>query len=125
MRVSPAAPAAAAVTSTLGDDVEMQAIETQRKLCESLDGKGGWSSVPGWPQTFAKIGPLGKPIIITIYVDDMVMSGPGHFLEWPCIRRLIRTTEPKRIDRVLGVNFTFKKIKRKIINNDNYYYYQN
>ena len=95
---------------TKSEPIELQAIETQRKLCESLDGKDGWSPVPGWPQTFAKIGPLGKPIIITIYVDDMVMSGPGHFREWPSIRRLIRTTEPKRIDRALGVNFTFTKI---------------
>ena len=62
--------------------------------------------MPNWPQAFVKLGILNKPIILTVYVDDMIMSGPGHKAEWPKIRKLIRTTEPEPVNRVLGVNFT-------------------
>ena len=92
------------------ESIQLQAIETQRMLCESIEGKDGWTPVPGWPQTFIKQGPLKKPIILTVYVDDMVMSGPGHKREWQKVRRLIKTTEPQAIERVLGVNFTITKL---------------
>ena len=38
------------------ESIELQAVGSQRKLCESIDGKDGWAPVPGWPQMFAKTG---------------------------------------------------------------------
>jgi hypothetical protein len=45
-----------------------------------------------------------------VYVDDMIMSGPGHRREWTRIRKLIKTNEPTQVKRVLGVNFTYTKV---------------
>ncbi len=39
-----------------------------------------------------------------MYVDDFVMSGPGHNSEWESIRKVVKTTEPTEVDRVLGVH---------------------
>lgn len=63
-------------------------------------------------------GPFKRPIILTVYVDDMVMSGPGHVHEWPRLRKLINTNEPAKVSRILGVNFQTVKIdehKSKVI----------
>lgn len=92
------------------ESMPLQAVETARKLAERIDGKDDWTPVDGWPQTFIKIGVLGKPMILTVYVDDMIMSGPGHKCEWPKVRALVKTTNPAPISRVLSVNFTVEKI---------------
>ena len=100
------------------DSMKLQAIESARLTCERIDGKDGWSPVVGWPQTYVKLGPLNKPILLTVYVDDMIMSGPGHAQEWPKIRKLINTNEPEPVSRVLGVNFKTVKVdenKSKVI----------
>ena len=68
-----------------------------------------WQKVEGWPQTYYKIGTQGKPIVLTVYVDDLVMSGPGHEVEWEHIRNVVTTTEPTKVTRVLGVQFHEKK----------------
>ena len=34
------------------ESIQIQAVETQRKLVESIEGKDGWTPVQGWPQTF-------------------------------------------------------------------------
>ena len=72
------------------ESIALQAIETARETCKRIEGRDGWVPLEGWPQTFYKIGALGKPIILTVYVDDMIMSGPGHSREWPKLRELIR-----------------------------------
>lgn len=40
------------------DSIKLQAIETARQTCERIDGKDGWPPMPGWPQTYIKMGPL-------------------------------------------------------------------
>jgi hypothetical protein len=100
------------------ESIALQSIETARETCRRIEGKDGWVPLDGWPQTFYKLGSLGKPIILTVYVDDMIMSGPGHRCEWERLRKLIRTTEPAPISRVLGVNFEVEKVsefKTKIV----------
>lgn len=92
------------------ESIQIRAVEIQRELIESVDGKDGWTPVQGWPQTFLRKGVLGKPIMLTVYVDDMVMSGPGHKCEWARLCKLVKTTKPHPIDRVLGVNFTSKRL---------------
>ena len=77
-------------------------------LAESL-GQLGWKPVDGWSQTFTKIGRKYKPVILTVYVDDFIMSGPGSWDEWPAIRKLVRTTVPTEVGRVLGVHHNFSK----------------
>ena len=52
-------------------------------------------------------------IILTVYVDDFVLSGPGSSDEWPSIRKVVRTTDPTNVGRVLGVHHTFKKTGTK------------
>ncbi len=73
-----------------------------------------------WPQTFWKIGSKGKPVILTVYVDDFVLAGPGSGDEWDSIRNStdgIRTTEPSDVGRVLGVHHTFTQDGTKIETN--------
>ena len=41
------------------------------------NGKDHWKPVEGCSQTYWKIGTKGKPIILTVYVDDFIMAGPG------------------------------------------------
>ncbi len=64
-----------------------------------------WARIPEWPQTYFKDGPKGR-MILTIYVDDFVMAGWGHESEWDSIRKLIRTTEPAPVGRILGVHLS-------------------
>ena len=45
--------------------------------------------------------------MLTVYVDDFVLAGPGSSEEWPSIRSVVRTTEPTEIVRVLGVHHKF------------------
>ena len=73
------------------------------------NGKDRWKTVDGWPQTFWKFGTKGKPMVLTVYVDDFILSGPGSGDEWPSIREHVRTTEPTIVGRVLGVHHKFNK----------------
>ena len=89
--------------------IELQMIETHHQTCQKISSSGEWVPVAGWPQTFMKLGKLGKPVILTVYVDDMIMAGPGHRYEWEGIRKLIRTTEPEKAQRILGVNYQIRR----------------
>ena len=60
-------------------------------------------------KSLLKIGRKKKTIILTVHVDDFIMSGPGSWDEWPAIRKLIRTTVPTEVGRVLGVHHHFRK----------------
>ena len=51
--------------------------------------------------------------MLTVYVDDFIMSGPDHAHEWDAIRAKIKITDPTPVDRVLGVHHSFKKINDK------------
>ena len=64
-----------------------------------------WFPVPDWPQMFWKIGTAGKPVVLAIYVDDFAMSGPGHQAEWNAIMRMLKTSKPEPLFRMLGVYF--------------------
>jgi len=64
-----------------------------------------WARIPEWPQTYFKDGPKGR-MILTIYVDDFGMAGWGHEDEWASVRKLIRTTEPAPVGRILGVHLS-------------------
>ena len=77
--------------------------DTINKICNA-DKR--WKPVPNWPQTFWKVGVEGKVVILTVYVDDMILAGPGHEKEWPIIREAVRTTPPTPIARILGVHHT-------------------
>ena len=44
---------------------------------DGSNGKDSWKIVPEWPQTYWKIGSKGKPVILTVYVDDFILGGPG------------------------------------------------
>ena len=76
---------------------------------DGQNGKDQWKNVPHWPQTYYKTGSQGKPIILTVYVDDFILGGPGSSDEWPSIRKVVRTTEPSTVGRVLGVHHSFEK----------------
>ena len=91
------------------ESINLQAVETHHETIRRLK-QNGWTPVEGWPQTFMKIGSAGFPLILTVYVDDMVMLGKGHRAEWPKIRKIIKTSEPVPIDRMRGVNFTTTKV---------------
>jgi hypothetical protein len=86
----------------LDKQTEKQFRETVAKVTKH------WTPVPEWPQTFWKIGAAGKPVILTVYVDDFVLAGPKHEAEWKAIRDAVKTSTPTVIDRVLGVNHTFE-----------------
>ena len=66
--------------------------------------KNPGKSVPEWPQTYWKIGSKGKPIILTVYVGDFVLGGPGSSDEWPSIQKVVDVTEPTEVGRVFGVH---------------------
>ena len=64
---------------------------------DGKNGKDKWKPVPNWPQTSWKIGSKGKVIILTAYVDDFILAGPGSNDEWDSIRNEtdgVRTTVP-------------------------------
>ena len=74
---------------------------------DGSNGKDVWKNVPEWPQTYWKIGSKGKPIILTVYVDDFILGGPGSSDEWPSIQKVVDVTEPTDVGRVLGVHHHF------------------
>jgi hypothetical protein len=84
---------------------------------DGVNGNDYWKPVEHWPQTFWKLGAKGKVIILTVYVDDFILSGPGSSLEWPSIRRVVRTTNPTEVGRVLGVHHKFSK-KGTVVNTE-------
>ena len=81
------------------------------------NGNDKWKPVEHWPQTFLKIGSKGKPIVLTVYVDDFILAGPGSNDERDSIRDKvngIRTTVPTPVGRVLGVHHHFTPDGTKI-----------
>ena len=59
-----------------------------------------------------KIGSKLKVVILTVYVDDFILAGPGSSDEWPSIRNEIngiRPTVPSDVGRLLGVRYTFTR----------------
>jgi hypothetical protein len=91
--------------------IEAQAKEVQEQLINAItDNKAlKLQAVPNWPQTFWKIGTHNKIVLLTVYVDDMVLAGPGHEDEWESVREVVRTTEPTPISRMLGLHHTETK----------------
>ena len=53
----------------------------EQRLATSLEsikyGTDSWKPVEHWPQSFWKIGNKGKVVMLTVYVDDFVLAGPG------------------------------------------------
>jgi hypothetical protein len=84
--------------------IQMEAQLIQDEVIQAIAADRKWQPVPNWPQTFWKIGSQGKVVILTVYVDDMILAGPGHEDEWESIRKVIKTTPPTEIRRVLGVH---------------------
>ena len=70
-----------------------------------------------WPQTVWIIGSKGKVIVLTVYVDDLILAGPGSNDEWDSIRNKVdgvRTTVPTPVGRVLGVHHHFTQDGAKV-----------
>ena len=59
------------------------------------------------PKLTGRLVPKGKPIILTVYVDDFILGGPGSSDEWPSIQKVVDVTEPTDVGRVLGVHHHF------------------
>ena len=70
---------------------------------------GSWMPVEHWPQTFWKRSLKGQVIMLTIYVENFVTSGPDHREEWESIRKVVTTADPTIVERVLGVRYTFNR----------------
>ena len=69
------------------------------------------------PKLFRKIGYKIKVIVLTVYVDDFILAGPGSNDEWGSIRDKangVRTTVPTPVGRVLGVHHHFTQNGTKI-----------
>ena len=64
-----------------------------------------WIPIENWPHCYYKLH-HGKAVGLTVYVDDAVMGGPRHMELWPEIRKLILTTEPTPLTKVLGVHLS-------------------
>jgi hypothetical protein len=72
----------------------------------------GWSAVENCPQTFVKTSSFtNQTLILTAYVDDIIIGGKGHMLEWESIMRVLQVTPPAVVKKMLGVNFAFTKGK--------------
>jgi hypothetical protein len=95
----------------LDEQTEREFQNTLNKIQQSTR----WKPVPDWPQTYWKQNKFGQVVMLTVYVDDFdfVMAGPNHQDEWAAIRKVITTSEPTAVGRVLGVNHTFSKTKRR------------
>jgi hypothetical protein len=89
--------------------LDSQAEQTMLKSPNQIRKDGSWKPVDNWPQTLWKRNAKGQVIVLTVYVDDFVMAGPDHRKEWESIRKVITTTEPTIVDRVLGVHYTFNR----------------
>ena len=84
---------------------------------DGKNGKDKWKPVEHWPQTFWKIDSKVKPIILTVYVDDFILVGPGSNDEWDSIRNEtdgVRTTVPSDVGRILGAHHHFTQDGTKI-----------
>ena len=87
---------------------------TERQLehvLNKLQNTTKWKPVENWPQTFWKRNKHDEIVMLTVYVDDFVMSGPHHDEEWPAIRKAVTMTDPEPVGRVLGVHYNFDKAK--------------
>ena len=60
---------------------------------------------------------LAYVVVLTVYVDDFILAGPGSSDEWDSIRDKvdgIRPTKPEPVGRVLGVHHHFTRDGAKI-----------
>jgi len=89
---------------SLDEQTEKQLQDTLNKLQATK-----WKPVENWPQTFWKRNQQGRIVMLTVYVDDFVLSGPNHMVEWEAIRKVVTTTEPTPVGRVLGVHHKFSQ----------------
>jgi len=89
---------------SLDEQTEKQLQDTLNKLQATK-----WKPVENWPQTFWKRNQQGRIVMLTVYVDDFVLSGPNHMVEWKAIRKVVTTTEPTPVGRVLGVHRKFSQ----------------
>ena len=90
---------------SLDQQTECNMLQTLNKVSKD----GSWTPIESWPNTFWKRNQKGQVIMLTVYVDDFVMSGPDHQKEWESIRKVVITSEPTIVDRVLGVHYTFDR----------------
>ena len=89
--------------------LDKQAEDNMLNTLNTIRKDGSWMPVEHWPQTFWKRNQKGEVIMLTVYVDDFVMSGPDHRKEWESIRKVVTTTDPTIVERVLGVHYTFNR----------------
>ena len=68
----------------------------------------GYVSVPNWPSVF--FNPQTK-LMLVVYVDDFLMSGPEEFHEqaWKDINNVIKLDNPRPLDRFLGCQHVITK----------------
>jgi len=96
----------------LADTLTNLDLQTEYELQQSinkLQTQTKWKPVENWPQTFWKRNKYGHINMLTVYVDDFVMSGIKHEEEWESIRKVVTTTTPAQVGRVLGVYYNFAK----------------
>jgi len=75
----------------------------------------GWKPLDAHPNTWIIRSPsktkAGKSpwVVLTAYVDDLVMAGRGLGPLWAEIRKKLTTTQPETLSKVLGCEFRFEK----------------
>ena len=65
-----------------------------------------WSKVAGSHQCYKKRGSDGGLILLSCYVDDIVIAGRQARQELDRIRRVVTTTDPEPVSRLLGTTYT-------------------
>ena len=82
----------------------------EKHLTESIQKCGG-AAIPGHPSSywFTK-----ERQLLTVYVDDLLMSGPiaTQSSVWRRLRELVSTEDPELLDRFLGRAHTFEPLSR-------------
>lgn len=66
----------------------------------------GWSPVSSAQQFFRKVDGAGNLHLLACFVDDIVISGIHGSRELAAIRKLVTTTEPTPVSRLLGVVYS-------------------
>ena len=82
----------------------------------------GWEDAKPFPQLFVKehgpdefkVAPRPRRALAA-YVDDLHLAGKNQDREWALIRSLIKTTDPTKVKRTLGVNFTITRPRPGIV----------
>ena len=70
----------------------------------------GWNPMPNVNQVYYKDWKEGSStdrLVFGAYVDDCVLGGRNNRKAWPSIRKVVETTEPEDLQRLLAVTFSF------------------